>query len=61
LEQHPGLHQEELQAIRDALNSLRVLEQEEERLAAEDKKRILQRTVQRLKTIAPKFGQSEQQ
>jgi hypothetical protein len=61
LQQHPGLHQTELSAIRDALNNLRVLEREEERPAAEDKKRILQKTVQTLKNIAPKFGEAEQQ
>ena len=57
LQQHPDLHHAELSAIQDALTSLRVLEREEERLAAEDKKRILQQTVQRLQTIAPKFGE----
>ena len=61
LQQHPELHHSELSAIRDALNNLRVLEREEERLAAEDKKRILQHTVQRLKTVASKFGEPEQQ
>ena len=57
LQQHPNLHHTEMSAIGDAINNLRVLEREEERLAAEDKKRILQQTVQRLKTIAPKFGE----
>ena len=61
LQQHPNLHHTELSAIRDALNNLRVLEQEEERLAAEDKKRILQQAVQSLKTIAPKFGEPDGQ
>ena len=61
LKQHPGLHQEEHQAIQDALTNLRVLEREEEQLAAEDKKRILQQTVQKLKTLVPKFGESDQQ
>jgi hypothetical protein len=61
LQQHPELQHSELSAIRDAVNNLRVLEREEERMAAEDKKRILQKTVRRLKTIAPKFGESEQQ
>lgn len=61
LQQHPNLHHTELSAIRDAINNLRVLEREEERLAAEDKKRILQQTVQSLKTIAPKFGEPDQQ
>lgn len=61
LQLHPNLHHTELSAIRDALNNLRVLEREEERLAAEDRKRILQQTVQSLKTIAPKFAEPDQQ
>lgn len=61
LQQHPTLHEEELSAIHDARSSLRVLEREEKRLAAEDKKRILQQTVQKLKTIAPRFGKPDQQ
>ena len=61
LQQHPNLHHTELSAIRDALNNLRVVEREEEGLAAEDKKRILQETVQSLKTIAPKFREHDQQ
>lgn len=61
LRQHPDLHHTELSAIHDALNNLRVLEREEERMAAEDKKRILQQTVQKLKSIAPRFGESDQQ
>ena len=61
LRQHPGLHHAELLGIEDALNNLRVLEREEERLAAEDKKRILEQTMQRLKNIAPKFAVPEQQ
>ena len=61
LRQHPDLHHTELSAIQDALNNLRVLEREEERIAAEEKKRILHQTVQKLKTIAPRFGEPEPQ
>ena len=61
LRQRPDLHHTERSAIQDSLNNLRVLEREEERLAAEDKKRILHQTVQTLKAIAPKFGGPEQQ
>lgn len=61
LRQHPGLHSAEYHAIQDALSNLRVLEREEERLAAEDKKRILQEAVQKLKTVAPQFPESSQQ
>ena len=59
LGEHSRLHEKEYLAIRDALNNLHTLEREEERIAAEDKKRILQRTVQALKTIAPRFGEPE--
>ena len=46
--------------MQDALNHLRVLEREEEGMADEDKKRILQQTVQKLKSIGPRFGESDQ-
>jgi uncharacterized protein with WD repeat len=59
LKQHPRLHTEEYHSIQDALNNLRVLELEEERLAAADKERILQETVQKLQAIAPKFDDQE--
>jgi hypothetical protein len=55
LKLHPELHREEHQAIKDALNNLRVLEREEERLAADDKKRLLQESIEKLQSIAPKF------
>jgi hypothetical protein len=55
LKQHPSLHKQEYQAIQDALGNLRVLEREEERLVAQDQKRILKETVDKLQTIVPKF------
>ena len=55
LKQHPGLHRQEYQAIQDALNNLRVLEREEERFAADDKRRLLQESVEKLEILAPKF------
>jgi hypothetical protein len=55
LKQHPGLHKAEHQAIQDALSNLRVLEREEARLAAEDKRRLLQEAARKLQTVAPKF------
>jgi hypothetical protein len=61
LKRHPDLHKQEHQAMRDALSSLRALEREEERLAAEDKKRILQETVQTIQTLSSKFKDSGQQ
>jgi len=59
LQEYPGLHPEERQAIRDAHSNLRGLEQEEARLAAEDKKVLLEEAVQRLQALAPKFTKSE--
>jgi hypothetical protein len=56
LKQHPGLHQEEYRAIQDAL----VLEQEEARLAEDDKRRLLQESIQKLQTLAPKFAIQQQ-
>ena len=56
LRQRPDLHHTEQSAIQDSLNNLPLLEREEERLAAEDRKRIVHRTVQTLKAIAPRFG-----
>ena len=44
LKQHPLLNGEEHHAIHDALNNLLVLEGEEERLAEEDKIRVLRVT-----------------
>jgi hypothetical protein len=62
LKQHPGLHQHEYQAIQDALNNLRVLEREEKRLASDEKNRLLQESIQKLASVAPKFvGPSQQQ
>lgn len=55
LKQHPGLHQQEYQAIQDALSGLRSLEQEETRLAEEDKKRVLEDAARKLQSIARKF------
>jgi uncharacterized protein YPO0396 len=55
LQQHPKLHGTEYAAIQDALNNLRSLEREEERLAAEDKKRMLQETVSKLESIGSVF------
>ena len=55
LKLHPELHREEHQVIRDALNNLRTLEQEEAILAADDKERLLQESVKKLQSIGPKF------
>jgi hypothetical protein len=44
----PGLHAQEKQAIEDALNSLRTLEREEERYAADDR-RIAESAIEKLR------------
>jgi hypothetical protein len=48
----PGLHAEETQAIEDALSSLRTLEREEERYAA-DERRIAEISLEKLRVRAP--------
>lgn len=55
LTQHPNLHNEEQRAIQDAINNLRVLEQEEARLAEEEKKLILREARQKLRAIEQKL------
>lgn len=55
LQQHPNLDGTECAAIQDALNNLLSLEREEERLAADDKKRILQETVSKLESLGSVF------
>ena len=50
----PGLHAKERQAIEDALNSLRSLEREEERYAA-DERRIAETALEKLRSIAPRL------
>jgi hypothetical protein len=55
LGQHPGLHQDEYHTIQDALRNMQLLEIEEAHLAAEDKKRLLHETAQKLQGVAPKF------
>ena len=59
LEELPDLHTEERQAISDALSTLRMLEREEERFAAEDKKRILERAAQNLESRASRLKSGE--
>ena len=48
----PGLHEREKQAIQDALNALRVLEQEDGRARA-DERRIAEAALEKLLIIAP--------
>ena len=50
----PGLHEREKQAIEDALNGLRMLEQEEERARA-DERRIAEAALEKLRVIGPKL------
>jgi hypothetical protein len=51
----PGLHAAEIQAIDDAYRTLRFLEGEEERHAAEKKSRALEEALHKLRSIAPKI------
>jgi hypothetical protein len=60
LKGHPGLHQAEYEAIRDALNNLRTLEREESYLAEEEKRRLLQEAAQVLQGIAHRFQEPGQ-
>jgi hypothetical protein len=57
LHQMPSLHAEERQAIEDALSGLRTFEREEEQ-HEEDERRIAEAALEKLKAIAPKFGQT---
>lgn len=49
----PGLHREEQQAIEDALNSLRSLEREDARHAAEEQRKRAEFALERLRSISP--------
>ena len=51
----PGLHAAEIQAIDDAHRTLRFLECEEERYAAEEKRRAIEEALHKLRSIAPKI------
>jgi hypothetical protein len=53
LGEQPGLHKAEYEAIQDALGALRALEQEEARLAEEEKTWPLEDTVRKLANIFP--------
>jgi len=51
----PGLHAAELHSIDDAYRMLRYLEGEEERYAAEEKRRAIEEALHKLRSIAPKI------
>jgi|ERR1700730_9979854 hypothetical protein len=55
LKQLPGHHAEESHAIDDALRTLRVLETEEQSVAAVENRRRLEDALQKLKSLAPKI------
>ena len=55
LKDMPGLHAEERQAIEDALNSLKVLEREEQHYQA-DEQRIAAMALENLARVAHKFS-----
>jgi hypothetical protein len=50
----PGLHDEELQAIEDALASLRFLEREEAQYQAEEQRKRAEIALEKLRSIAQK-------
>jgi|HubBroStandDraft_1064217.scaffolds.fasta_scaffold3371628_1 hypothetical protein len=49
----PGLHPDERLAITDALSGLRVLQAEEERYDANQKRLALEKALQTLRSVAP--------
>jgi hypothetical protein len=51
----PGLHAVEISAIDKAHRILRLLESEEERLAAEQKRRAIEEALRQVRSIAPKI------
>jgi len=51
----PGIHNEERQAIEDALSSLRVLEREEAKRQAEEQRKQAEAALEKLRSIAPKI------
>ena|ERR1700694_4578102 len=57
----PGLHTKERLAIADALSGLRVLVAEEERYDPEQKQRILDRSLQALKSVAPMILKTDEE
>ena len=59
LRELPGLHAQEHQAIDDALANLRVLEREEERFAADEKRRVLEDALRKVRSLAPKIRELE--
>jgi hypothetical protein len=56
----PGLHAEEISAVDKAHRILRLLESEEERLAAEQKRRALEEALRQVRSIAPKIEKLRQ-
>jgi hypothetical protein len=60
LETMPRLHAEERMAISDALSGLRVLEHEQARHDAEERQRILDRSLRSLRSVAPAILKMEQ-
>ena len=57
----PGLHNEERQAIEDALRSLRFLEREDEAIAAEEERKRAAEALEHLLKIAPKIKRPQQE
>ena len=57
----PGLHIDERQALQDALSGLRALAEEEVRYDAEQKRKVLERTHESLRSIGPSILRNERE
>jgi hypothetical protein len=55
LQNIPGLHSYERQALADALSGLRVLQDEERRYDAEQKRRAIEGALEKLRSVAPQI------
>jgi hypothetical protein len=55
----PGIHEEQRQAIEDALSSLRYLEREEVKPQAEEQRERAEAALQKLRSIAPKIERNK--
>jgi hypothetical protein len=61
LQSMPGLHSYERQALADALSGLRVLQDEERRYDAEQKRRAIEGALEKLRSVAPRVLKSQRE
>lgn len=57
----PGLHTDERDALQDALSGLRAVAEEEARYDAEQKRKLLERAHQTLRSIGPSILRNERE